>query len=527
MTDHTVDVLIVGAGPAGTTLAIDMARRGRTIRIIDAAAHAFAGSRAKGVQPRTLEVLDDLGALDHVLAGGGEYPLLGIHVGPLTFPWRMFKNVEPTDQVPYPNTWLIPQFRTDQALHTRLRDFGHEVEYGHRLVAFTQDTRSVTATVAVGAGIETVTARYLVGADGGASTVRKQLGVGFVGSTDETDRILIVDAKVTGGLRRDRWHVWPGLRGRFVGACPIPDSELFQWVIRLGPEEQPPEGEAAITDHIREHTRNKRLSVVDIVWKSLFRTNTRLAEHYGRGRAFLVGDAAHVHPPAGAQGLNTGIGDAYNLGWKLAQVLDGADPTLLDSYELERRPIAAAVLGLATRKYDAVGQLDPASIRRGTDEQQLKLTYHGGPLAPSETDRTTTVRVGDRAPDAVLRDRDGTPVRMFDMLRGPHFTAIAYGANAAEDLDELAWPETGAPLRRIITGATAELADNLLVDDRASFASAYGLPGDALLLVRPDGYIGHIATREMAASTRDAAQLLTLRYPVPSGRRHQRRHLTW
>ncbi|MGI5127976.1 FAD-dependent oxidoreductase [Pseudonocardia sp. CA-107938] len=502
----TIDVLIAGAGPTGTTLAIDLVRRGLVVRIIDKAAHSFDGSRAKGIQPRTLEVFDDLGLVDDVLAGSSDYPLLGIHLGPVTAPWRMFRNREPRTDLPYPNTRLMPQHRTDGALHDRLAQLGGQVEYGRELVDLDQDDTSVTALVSGAEGTERITARYLVGAEGGASTVRSHLGVGFLGETDEADRMLIVDA-VTVGLSRNRWHIWPGTKGRFTGACPLPHTDLFQWMIRLSPDEQPPDGETAITQLIQAHTRNRNIALHDIAWRSVFRPNIRLAESYGRGRVFLAGDAAHVHTPAGAQGLNTGIQDAYNLGWKLAQVIAGADPHLLTSYEAERLPIAAGVLGLSTKKYEGIAKLDPASLRRGKDEQQLSLTYRGGPLAPAGSDRTTTLQVGDRAPDTELRNTDGATVRLFDTYRGPHFTVLAYGPDAATAAEELDWPAAGAPLQRVVVDAEAK-ADHVLTDPRHDFRRVHGLEGDTLLLIRPDGYIGHIATRDFLASTRTAARAM-------------------
>lgn len=507
--DKVIDVLIAGAGPTGTALAIDLARRGLDIRVIDKAPHGFTGSRAKGIQPRTLEVLDDLGLLDDILAAGSVYPRLGIHLGPVAVPWRMFRQSEATPDVPYPNTWLIPQHATDRALHARLRELGHDIEFGTELVELSQDGETVTATVAGG---KQITTRYLVGADGGSSTVRKQLGIGFAGSTDEADRMLIVDA-VTTGLSRDRWHIWPGLRGRFVGACPLPHSDVFQWMIRLAPDEEPPAGRAQITTRIQAHTRNRRVELHDIRWMSVFRPNIRLAEAYRRGRVLIAGDAAHVHTPAGAQGLNTGIQDAYNLGWKLAQVLAGADTRLLDTYETERQPIAAAVLGLSTQKYEGIAKLDPSSIKRGKDEQQLTLTYHGGPLAPDDTDHTTTLRVGDRAPDADLLGADGDRIRLFDLYRGPHVTAIAYGAGAAEILGRLGWPAIGAPLKRITIDVadigTSRADTRAFTDPEHTFRRAYGLTGDTMLLVRPDGYLGHIATRDLLDTTRTVTRMLT------------------
>ncbi|MFG2942760.1 FAD-dependent oxidoreductase [Streptomyces sp. NPDC048282] len=506
---QVIDVLVIGAGPSGSALAIDLVRRGLDVRIVDRAPHAFDGSRAKGVQPRSLEVLEDLGALDAVLAGGSVYPRLGLHAGPLAVPWRMFPHKEATPDVPYPNTWLIPQFRTDRALHARLGELGRGIEFGRELTALTQDEETVVAEVTGPDGTEEIAARYAVGADGGSSAVRKRLGVGFVGTTDESDRVLIVDATVT-GLSRDRWHMWPGRGGRLIGACPLPGSDLFQWMIRLTPDEEPPSEKADILRRIHDHTRNRRIQLHDIHWKSVFRPNIRLAQSYGRGRVFLAGDAAHVHPPAGAQGLNTGMQDGYNLGWKLGQVLAGADATLLDTYEAERQPIAAGVLGLSTEKWGGIARLDPSSMKRGKDEQQLALTYYGGPLAPADGERTGTLRVGDRAPDAELLGADGTRTRLFDLLRGPDFTAVAYGPGAARDLERLAWPSAGARLKRLTVGAAP--ADGLAFSDHGNtLRGAYGLTGDTLLLIRPDGYLGSIAIRDFLTTAQTAVRAMTPR----------------
>ena len=501
MTNPTpIDVLVVGAGPAGTALAIDLARRGLVVRIVNKAPRAFDGSRAKGVQPRTLEVFADLGTLDDIQAGGDLYPKLALHAGPVAVPWRMMPDKEPTPDVPYPNTWLIPQYRTDRALHTRLAALGVKVEFGREFLDFTQDEQLVTARVSDDSGVEEITCRYIVGADGGASPVRTGLGIAFDGTTDEAERVYIVDAATT-GLSRDRWHMWPLPRARFIGACPLPHSDVFQWMLRLGADEKPPADADALNARIRSHTHKKDITLHQIHWTSVFRPNIRLAEHYRVGRALIVGDAAHVHPPAGAQGLNTGIQDSYNLGWKLAQVLAGADPVLLDTYEAERQPIAAGVLGLSTEKFAGLGKLDPSSIKRGKDEQQLALSYYGGPLASPDGDETSTVRAGDRAPDADLRGPDG-PVKLFDALHGAHFTAVAYGTRAAADLAQLAWPTAGAGLKRVGIDAAGVALDLEYTDPDGTFKRVYGLSDDALLLIRPDGYIGHIAKSDYLDSTR-------------------------
>lgn len=512
MSKKIIDVLVVGSGPTGTALAIDLVRRGLNIRIIDKAAHSFEGSRAKGIQPRTLEILQDLGALKDILDGGHDYPLLGVHLGPVTIPWRMMSKGVRTTDVPFPNILLIPQFRTDAALHVRLKALGHSVEFGKQLLDLTQDKDTVRASVSGANGTEEIVARYVVGADGGSSTVRQKLNIKFAGSTHEEDRMIIVDA-VTTGLSRQRWHIWPGRAGQFIAACPLPYSDLFQWMIRLTEDDKAEIDLAAINQRIQKRIRNPAVVLHDIRWKSVFRPNIRLAEHYGQGRIFLAGDAAHVHTPAGAQGLNTGIHDAYNLGWKLAQVIAGADPRLLDSYEEERRPIAASVLALSSKKYDGIAKLDPASLRRGKDEKQLALSYQGGPLAPMNAPRTTTLQVGDRAPDADLLTASGEKVRLFDSLAGPHFTAIAYGKKAAQALDELVWPAAGAPLKRVLINVPTASVGNLLMDSGNSFRRAYGLTEDTLLLVRPDGYLANIATHNMLTSTLAVANTMT-----PAGR---------
>jgi hypothetical protein len=238
--------------------------------------------------------------------------------------------------------------------------------------------------------------------------------------------------------------------------------------------------------------------------------NIRLADHYRRGRVFLVGDAAHVHPPAGAQGLNTGIQDGYNLGWKLGQVLAGAEEGLLDTYEAERRPIAAAVLALSTKKFDGFAKADPSSIKRGKDETQLAVAYRGGPLAPDGAEQTRKLQVGDRAPDAELIDRAGKVLRLFDCYRGPHFTAVAFGARAVADLERLIWPSAGAPLKRVHIDAKKSMgADYDLRDRGRSFRRAYGVSPHTLLLIRPDGYVAQITGDDMLLSTLAAARPMT------------------
>ena len=259
-----------------------------------------------------------------------------------------------------------------------------------------------------------------MGADGGGSTVRESLGIGFPGKTDESDKMIIVDSRVK-GLSRKYWHAWTGGKGRFTVACPLPGGDLFQWMLQLQPGEEPKLDEAALNEMIRQRTKTDKIQIHDIQWTSVFRPNIRLADEYRRGRIFIAGDAAHVHTPMGAQGLNTGVQDAYNLGWKIGQVLNGAPEELLDTYEAERQPVAASVLGRSTRKYEAAANNDAESRKRGKDEQQLLITYRAGPMGRASSHGTTTLSAGDRAPDAKLIRHDNIPVDLFELFRGATF----------------------------------------------------------------------------------------------------------
>jgi len=246
---------------------------------------------------------------------------------------------------------------------------------------------------------------------------------------------------------------------------------------------------------IRRRIKSDKIRIHDIQWTSVFRPNIRLADEYRRDRIFVAGDAAHVHTPMGAQGLNTGVQDAYNLGWKIAQVLSGAPQELLDTYEAERQPIAASVLGRSTRKYEAAANSDAESRKRGKDEQQLLITYRAGPLGRASSRGTATLDAGDRAPDAKLIRYDNTPVSLFELFRGPHFTAIGYGIAAADCVQKMSWPDgEGAGLKRIAVDAheTPPTIDESLTDNRSSFKRIYGLDRETIILVRPDGYIAHI-----------------------------------
>ena len=219
-----------------------------------------------------------------------------------------------------------------------------------------------------------------------------------------------------------------------------------------------------------------RVKVLEVRSASIYRPHVRMVTQYRVGRVLLAGDAAHVHPPAGGQGLNTGVQDAFNLGWKLARVLRGASADLLDTYQAERLPVAAGVLGLSKRL------LMKPSVRRGDEEKQLRLTYRNGPLGGGE-ETSRGQRAGDRAPDAPVVREDGSSARLFELLRSGAPTVLDLRA-----VEERGWP-AGAEVHHLRPTAT--------------FRAIYG---DATaLLVRPDGYLGAVSVGPSVEALRAAA----------------------
>ncbi|MBB4192647.1 2-polyprenyl-6-methoxyphenol hydroxylase-like FAD-dependent oxidoreductase [Rhizobium aethiopicum] len=475
--NSTIDVLISGAGAAGLTLAIELARRGISFRLIEKLNDPFRGSRGKGIQPRTQEVFEDLGILDRIVALGGAYPKQREYRNDGSFiDSDAMVREEATPAEPYHLPLMVPQFLTERVMRERLIELGHRPEFGCELIGFEQDEAGVTAQLNSQSGDETIRVRWLVGADGGRSFVRHALDIGFPGKTLGV-RAIVADVALT-GLDRDAWHRFgEGDMQRQLALCPLVGTDLFQI---QGPI--PLEGEidlsaAGLTALVRERTGRENIDVQSVSWASAYTMNARLSDRYRLGRIFLVGDAAHTHPPTGGQGLNTSVQDAYNLGWKLAAVIAGAPDQLLDSYEEERRPIAAAMLGLATKLLDALKRGD---VRRGREVHQLDIGYPESSVALEKPERRGGLLAGDRAPDAPLAGAAGQPRRLFDMFRGAHWTLLCY------EVDEtVVPPRKGLHIHRV--GRSGDL-----LDESGHFRSVYALtPGDHVL-VRPDGYIGAI-----------------------------------
>ncbi|PZU09703.1 FAD-dependent oxidoreductase [Sphingomonas sp.] len=472
------DVLIVGAGAAGLILAIDLARRGVDFLLLERNDQPFGGSRGKGIQPRTMEVFEDLGFVDRVAAAGGPYPPLRQYRQGGTTEESLLTREEtaPSAAEPYAAPLMLPQFATERVMRERLAELGSRPFFGARLIGFEQDADGVNADIESSFGRRRVRARYLVGTDGGRSFVRHALDVGFPGETLGV-RALVADVTLE-GLDRLAWHRFQlGSPATQLMICPLAGTDLFQLQGPVAPEGEVDLSAAALTALVAERTGRSDIVVHSVSWASVYTMNARLADRYRMGRVFLAGDAAHIHPPTGGQGLNTSVQDAYNLGWKLAAVLGGAPDALLDTYEEERRPIAAGMLGLATR---LLGEAKQGTMRRDREARQLDLGYRTSSLALPGID-TGRLRAGDRAPDAPCRGQAGQPTRLFCEFQGPHWTLVGY------DAAERPAPRAGV---RIVT--VGEHGD--LIDDGAHIADAYGLAPGQWILIRPDGYVAAILT---------------------------------
>lgn len=483
-------VLIAGGGPTGLTLGIDLARRGVDVRVVDKAGAFFAGSRGDGIQPRTLEVFDDLGVLDAVLTEGADVAPIRVHLdGRFVDTRRMFEPREATPDVPQPNPWVLGQSQLEAVLRTRLAGFGVRVELGTELVGLAQDADGVTARLSTGDGrTEEVRVDYLVGADGGASFVRKAIGVAFPGTTDETFRVLVGDVAAPGlDPASGYWFASAADPMSGIVLTPLPGTGYFQYVSRLG------DGDDASLRTMQAALDGFSADVrlTGHGWSTVWRPNVRLAERYRVGRVFLAGDAAHVHPPTGGQGMNTGVQDAYNLGWKLAS----GDEELLATYEPERRTVAARVLGVSTELLTRYAEGRSDAHQRGPEGFGLDISYRSADVSG---DASGVLVAGDRAPDAPLVDAQGKRMRLFDLFRGPHATRLVFGpqgtggdtAGGAGAGDE----HTYAVVRAGSAGDAAGRRQYVVDVEGHAFA-AYGVAGGGAgdsILIRPDGYVWRV-----------------------------------
>lgn len=336
---HDTDVLVVGAGPSGLTLAASLVKKGVATTVVDAQPAGANTSRAAVVNARTLEVLDDLDVSRRLVKEGVQAPRFTIRDGrrlliPVDF------SVLPTE---YPYSLMVPQATTERLLLERLTELGGTVIRPKKLASVRQDADGVTATFDDG---DVIRARYVVGADGIHSTVREQAGIGFEGGAYQ-ESFTLADVRLRGEAPANEVILFWAKAGLTVVA-PLPGN-IFRIVAPVpdAPEEPSAEFIQQILDE--RGLGAGRMVVTEVIWGSRFRIHHRVADTYRAGRLLLAGDAAHVHSPAGGQGMNLGIQDGVALADALAAVLGGAADSVLDEYSAARRPIAQQVVEMTDR----------------------------------------------------------------------------------------------------------------------------------------------------------------------------------
>ena len=509
------DVLVVGAGPVGLTAAVELRRRGVECRIVDRLAQAPQYAKAVGIQPRTLEVWENQGMLRDALDAAA--PLRGQLVFVNGQQVSRLDLAVPPD-VPF-GFIALPQYATERLLASRLRQLGGQVERGVELVGFEQDADGVTALLAGAAGEQQARFAYLVGADGAHSRVRKGLGLEFAGDAFPEEYMLgdvEVDWSLPDGYGVRSLHQTDGRTDDVLVCIPLPGEGRYRMSM-LVPDElaTPPTDEV---QHGIEGGRAPELRHIQAVldrlapsttrahhlrWSSVFRISHRLTDRYGVGRVFIAGDAAHIHPPTGAQGMNTGIQDGVNLAWKLALAVQGvAADGLLASYQSERHPVGEEVVGRTVRHAREGIEADPDDpdvvIRR---EAQLLVNYRDSPLVSGEFGGVANgPRPGDRAPDCggLRRAAVNHPLRLFELLADPHHTLLLYADNAEQlaaftELEDLVTTATSGRANTYVITATPELRvprTPVIVDAAGDFRTVYAARGGSGYLVRPDGYLG-------------------------------------
>ena len=503
-------VLIAGAGPTGLTLALSLARHGIACRVVDKNPQPTEVSKALAVWSGTLEAFAALGVISSFLDAGLHLTELKVSDGGRQL--AALKVAEGVDSA-YPFTIIVPQSKTEAILAEHLAAAGVRIERPVELVAVEPAGEIVRAVLKHADGTEeTVEADFVVGCDGARSTVRGVLGVDFDGIT-EPQTFILSDTRMAGDLDPTSIYISWGPGGS-VALFPIGGDVWRTFAMR-----DQPAGDAAPTlEEIQAHlTANGPPGIVasDPTWLSTFHVNERLASGYRKGRVLIAGDAAHIHSPAGGQGMNTGIQDAFNLGWKLAAVIrgQGEAAALLDSYEAERRPVAYGVVTRATQllrvgmvahgaavrlareaMVTIISHIPAARRKLQAQMSETEIVYADGPLV--EIGKSTSGHgepaVGARALDTEIVDpATGTRGRLWPRLSAVRHTLLVFG---------------DAGLQSALMAEAVSHVDTVEIvvldgtsDPDGVAAERYGISTAGWVLVRPDQFV---AARGAAGETR-------------------------
>lgn len=551
-TKPDTDVIIVGAGPVGLTLAVDLARRGVALRIVDAAEGPAAQSRALAMHPRTLQVIEQLELLDQAEAQGRRLAGARFVADGRELAHIRIDGIDGS----FPYSLNIEQSMTERILAERLAGMGIEVERRVRLVGLDDTGQGVRAVLEREGKPETLSARHLVGCDGARSATRRLLGLSFEGATEEESYLLADCSLAFAGAPPpdDEMTAYLGARSRLIlGPLTAPNWRV---IITL-PNDDPrmPAGDPTLEQlqaMIDRDNPDAGIRMSKPVWLSHFRVNTRMVDRFRSGRCFVAGDAAHIHSPTGGQGMNTGMQDAFNLGWKLSASVHGKPDAdaLLDSYDAERRPIAARVLK-ATHLVDSLITGKHGAIYRSARDAALPAIASLGPvhekivawLAGSDVEYQRSPAIsytwpgaspkpGEVAPDADGIEFRGKPTSTLNRLaagelghRALVFTGRAGGTELQllrEEAERLA--QLGGPDLSVTLVSDRELTPDTIVDAKGEMGRRFAVGAQpTLILVRPDGYISSRSSppdfAEAAGMARDPAAWLAGARDLTSGER--------
>lgn len=506
MTEHT-DVIIVGAGPTGMVLAIELTRRGVSCRVIEKRTARSTRSKALAVHARTLELFDLLGLTEDFVQGGYTSPGFSLSADarqPLRASMHQLDSA-------FPFVLILPQADTETLLEAHLNKLGIQIERGTKLTGFKDYEDHIEAHATAQDGEKRhFRAHYLVGADGANSLVRETLGLPFEGSSYVWNAFLgdvMMDGHVvTGGTEQ-----YSNARGLAL-ILPFQDGAVRIITIDRAYQQEPPRRDLELAE-LQESARailGKPVTLRDPRGLSRWGSELKQVPHYRVGRAFLAGDAAHTHSPAGGQGMNTGIQDAFNLGWKLAHVIQGGAPeALLGSYHEERHPVGQRALrtsdvilhGLLVRRQplrwlrDALFKLlVPIPRVQRTLSHNLSgigIRY----AAPSSAGASA----GARVPDIELRDADFESVRLYELLRSPSYTLVVYlspkqvNDERAALLQLLALAAQDGVSAHVILDAGLpkqhELGTDVFIDYKGELEQKLPAQLGQVFLLRPDAYI--------------------------------------
>ena len=483
-------VLIAGAGPTGLMLALWLARRGVALRIIDKNSGPGQASRAMAVQARTLEFYRQLGLADEVVARGMKIDTAHLREEGREVATLSLKDIG-AGLSPYPFVLSFPQDDHERFLNDQLAALGVKVDWGTALQSFTQHDGGVRAVLRRGDAEEVCEAGYLCGCDGAHTVVRRQLDIGFPGGTYE-QMFYVADVRVSGQVTGDLYmHVGPR---SLVLMLPVRSSGMQRLIGIVPPEFS---GQDSVTfEDIRPHAEALLgIPVNSVNWFATYRVHHRVAARFRVGRAFLAGDAGHLHSPAGGQGMNTGLGDAVNLAWKLADVLHGrAGAAILDTYQTERLSFAYSLVETTDRAFQGmVGQGWGSRVLRSWILPHL-LPSLAGVAAVRRAIFRLVSQIRISYPDSALSDGKAGQVAGGDRLP---WVGDNYDSLRALDWRLHVYGDVGADLAR--AAADAGIGMDRFAWNKA--ADEAGLARDAAYLVRPDGHVA------LALADQDAARL--------------------